>query len=97
MYSYLWNCLKCIAKFTWISICDRLDEFKKLNPPIDLIEGAEMEMTIRGDTLLYKNFTGGVGRIQSQVFCEALCDVYFGKDAVSLGHKESVLEGVAKL
>lgn len=56
-----------------------------------------MEMTIRGDTLLYKNFTGGVGRIQSQVFCEALCDVYFGKDAVSLGHKESVLEGVAKL
>ena len=36
-----------------------LEEFKKLNPPVDLIEGAEMEMTIRGDTLLYKNAVGG--------------------------------------
>lgn len=79
------------------SLNDRLDEFKKLNPPVDLIEGAEMEMTIRGDTLLYKNSTGGVGRIQSQVFCEALCDVYYGKDAVSQGHKESVVEGIANM
>jgi len=76
---------------------EKLNDFKKLNPPVDLIEGAEMEMTIRGDTLLYKNSTGGVGRIQSQVFCEALCDVYYGKDAVSPSHKESVLEGIAKL
>ena len=30
----------------------RLEEFKKLNPPVDLVQGAEIEMTIRGDTLL---------------------------------------------
>eukprot|EP01083_Nonionella_stella_P315703 1141124_1 len=36
----------------------RLEEFKKLNPPVDLIEGAEIDMTIRGDTLLYKNAVG---------------------------------------
>jgi len=48
-----------------------LEEFKKLNPPIDLIKGAEIEMTIRGDTLLYKNATGGVGTIRSKVFTTA--------------------------
>jgi hypothetical protein len=75
----------------------RLDEFKKLNPSVDLIEGAEIEMTIRGDTLLYKNATGGVGSIRSRVFTEALCDTYFGADAVSPTLKESVLEGIPKL
>lgn len=75
----------------------RLEEFRKLNPDVDLVKGAEMEMTIRGDTLLYKNAVGGVGRIQSQVFTEALCDVYYGADAVSPGHKDSVLEGIGKL
>jgi hypothetical protein len=74
-----------------------LDEFKKLNPPVDLIEGAEIEMTIRGDTLLYKNACGGVGSITSRVFTEAMCDVYYGADAVSPTHKESVLEGIPKL
>lgn len=76
---------------------DKLDEFKKLNPPIDLVEGAEMEMTIRGNTMLYKNGIGGVGRIESEVFCKALCDVYYGDDAVSPGHKEHVVKGVATL
>lgn len=76
---------------------DKLDEFKKLNPPIDLVEGAEMEMTIRGNTMLYKNGIGGVGRIESEVFCKALCDVYYGDDAVSPGHKEQVVKGVATL
>lgn len=75
----------------------RLDEFAKLNPKVDLVKGAEMEMTIRGDTLLYKNAMGGVGRIQSRVFTEALCDVYYGTDAVSPGHKDSVLAGIGKL
>lgn len=76
---------------------EKLEEFRKLNPDVDLVKGAEMEMTIRGDTLLYKNAVGGVGRIQSQVFTEALCDVYYGDDAVSPGHKDSVLEGIGKL
>jgi hypothetical protein len=74
-----------------------LEEFKKLNPPVDLIEGAEIEMTIRGDTLLYKNAVGGVGSIRSRVFTEAMCDVYYGDDPVSPPHKESVLEGIPKL
>ena len=76
---------------------DKLEEFKKLNPPVDLIEGAEMEMTIRGSTMLYKNSVGGVGQIDSEVFCKALCDVYYGEEAVSPGHKEEVVNGVAKM
>lgn len=80
-----------------ISFFYRLEEFKKLNPPVDLIEGAEIEMTIRGDTLLYKNAVGGVGSIRSRVFTEAMCDVYYGDDPVSPPHKESVLEGIPKL
>jgi len=76
---------------------DKLEEFKKLNPPVDLVEGAEMEMTIRGNTMLYKNSVGGVGQIESAVFCKALCDVFYGKDAVSPGHKEEVIKSVANL
>ena len=75
----------------------RLEEFKKLNPPVDLIEGAEIEMTIRNDTLLYKNAVGGVGSLTSRLFCEAMCDVFYGKDPVSPTHKANVLEGVPKL
>ena len=33
---------------------ESLEDFKKLNPKVDLVKGAEMEMTIRGDVLLYK-------------------------------------------
>jgi len=76
---------------------DKLDEFKKLNPPVDLVEGAEMEMTIRGDTMLYKNCAGAVGAIHSEVFCRALCDVYYGKDAVSPDHKKAVIKGIKDL
>lgn len=76
---------------------EKLEEFKKLNPPVDLIEGAEMEMTIRGDTMLYKNSAGGIGQIQSAIFCRALCDVYFGSDAVSPGHKIEVVKGIKGL
>lgn len=67
---------------------DKLEEFKKMNPKVDLIEGAEMEMTIRGNVMLYKNALGGVAQIDSRVFCEALCDVYYGNQPVSPGHKE---------
>jgi len=76
---------------------DKLTEFQKLNPKVDLIEGAEMEMTIRGNSMLYKNSLGGVGQIDSEVFCKALCDVYYGKDSVSPGHKDMVVKGVQKL
>ena len=47
---------------------DKLEDFKKLNPSGDLVEGAVMEMTIRGDTLLYRNSAGTVGAIHSIVF-----------------------------
>lgn len=82
------------------SSCDitrRLEEFKALNPPLDLVKGAEIEMTIRGDILLYKNAVGGVGTIRSEVFTTAMCDVFYGDDAVSPSHLAEVLAGVPKL
>jgi len=74
-----------------------LDEFKKLNPPVDLIQGAEMEMTIRGDTLLYKNAVGGLGQIKSAVFTKAMCNVFYGEECVSPPHLNKVLSGVKSL
>jgi hypothetical protein len=75
----------------------RLEEFKKLNPPGDLVQGAEMEMTVRGNTMLYKNSAGAVGAIHSEVFCRALCDVFYGEDPVSPPHKESSIKGIKAL
>lgn len=72
-------------------------EFKKLNPPVDLIQGAVMEMTIRGDTLLYKNAVGGLGQIKSAAFTKAMCDVFYGNEAVSPPHVDSVLSGIKKM
>jgi len=76
---------------------DKLEEFKNLNPKVDLLEGSEMEMTIRGDTMLFKNAMGVVGVIRSQVFCDAMCDVYYGDDPVSPGHKDDVIKGIQAL
>lgn len=76
---------------------DSLEEFKRLNPKVDLIEGAEIEMTVRGDVLLYKNAVGGLGQIKSAVFTKALCDVFYGADAVSPTHLKSVVLGVKRL
>ena len=78
------------------TVC-RLEEFKKLNPAIDLVKGAEIEMTIRGDTLLYKNAVGGVGMLQSATFCKALCEIYYGDSPVSPTHKEAVIAGIPEL
>ena len=83
--------------FSTVSTVTRLEEFKALNPKVDLIEGAEIEMTIRGNTMLYKNSLGSVGQIHSPVFCRAMCDVYYGNDSVSPGHKDDVVKGVSKL
>jgi len=76
---------------------EKLEEFKKLNPPVDLLEGAEIEMTIRGDTLLFKNAMGGVGSIVSRRFCEAMCDTYYGSQPVSPDHKDACMEGIRNL
>jgi hypothetical protein len=54
-------------------------------------------MTIRGNTLLYKNAAGNVGTIHSEVFTKAMCDVYFGKDPVSPPAKAAVVEAAKKL
>lgn len=61
------------------------------------ITGAEIEMTIRGDTLLYKNAVGGVGTLRSVAFTRALCDTFYGPDSVSATHKDSVVAGIRKL
>lgn len=74
-----------------------LEEFKKLNPKVDLVDGAEMEMTIRGDVMLYKNATGGLGQIRSLDFTTAMCDVFYGEEAVSPTHLKSVVGGVPNL
>jgi hypothetical protein len=66
-------------------------------PPVDLVQGAEIEMTIRGDTLLFKNALGGVGVIRSATFTKAMCDVYYGSKPVSPNHKAAVLDGIPKL
>lgn len=76
---------------------DKLQEFQQLNPSVDMEQGAVIEMTIRGDTVMYKNALGTVGSIRSRVFAEALCDTYFGAEAVSPTLKASVLEGTPKL
>jgi hypothetical protein len=60
-------------------------------------QGAEIEMTIRGDMLLYKNAVGGVGTIRSHSFTKAMCDTFYGSDPVSPTHKKNVLEGIPKL
>ena len=54
-------------------------------------------MTIRGDTLLYKNALGNVGTIRSEVFTKAMCDVYFGDSPVSPPAKSNVIAAVKKL
>jgi len=75
---------------------ETLEEFKEIFPKVDLVEGYEIELTIRGDTLLLK--TGlGVGSIRSRPFTEAMCDVYFGKDPVSPTLMQDVLKGIRKL
>jgi hypothetical protein len=75
---------------------DTLDQFKEIFPKVDLVEGDEIELTIRGDTLLLK--TGlGVGSIRSRPFTEAMCDVYFGKDPVSPTLKSDVMGGIPGL
>jgi len=76
---------------------DKLEEFKKLNPPGDLVKGSELLLTIRGDTLLYKNASGQIGTIHSKAFTRALCDVYFGADPVSPPAKEAAMNAIKKL
>jgi hypothetical protein len=75
---------------------ETLTEFKGLFAPVDLVEGDEIEMTIRGDTLMMKTALN-VGSIKSRAFCEAMCDVYFGNDAVSPELKADVLKGIRNL
>ena len=91
------NTVKLTIHLSRVRFVNRLEEFKGLNAPVDLVEGAEIEMTIRGDTLHYKNATGGVGVLHSRVFTEAMCDVFFGADAVSPTMKAATVEGIPKL
>jgi hypothetical protein len=76
---------------------ETLEEFKGIfTPGVDLAEGDEVEMTIRGETLLLKTALG-IGEIKSRPFTEAMCDVYFGGDTVSPTLKEEVMKGIPSL
>jgi len=75
---------------------ETLEEFKELFPKVDLIEGDEVELTIRGEVLLLKTALG-VGTITSRSFTAAMCDVYFGNEPVSPTLKESVMKGIPHL
>jgi hypothetical protein len=75
---------------------ETLEEFKGLFAPVNLVEGDEVEMIIRGETLLLKTALG-VGTIKSRPFTEAMCDVYFGDEPVSPTLKEQVIKGIPNL
>ena len=70
------------------------EQFKGLNPEQDLVQGTEMEMIVRGDTMTYWSSIGGIGEIQSEDFCRALCEVYYAEDCVSPSHRDSVIRGI---
>jgi len=77
---------------------EKLEEFKAMNPPGDLIEGSELIMTIRGgDVMMYRTTAGMLGVIRSGTFCRAMCDVFYGNEPVSPPHKKEVLKGIAAL
>lgn len=74
-----------------------LEEFRKFNDYNGkLVEGSQVCMTIRGDTLLYESPNGTFGQIRSEVFCKAMCDIYYGQDPVSPTHKQAVIDGIPK-
>lgn len=74
-----------------------MEHFKQLNPPGPLEKDTELLMTIRGDTLLYKNASGSIGTVKSEVFTKAMCDVYYGSDPVSPQAKKAVMETIKKM
>merc|ERR1712072_422045 len=61
---------------------DPLEEFKAMFPKVDLQEGDEIELEIKGDFLHLKTPRGG-GKIRSRHFTVAMCNVFFGDDPVS--------------
>lgn len=73
---------------------EKLDEFKTLNPPGALLEGAEIIMSLKGDTMYYRSSFGGQGSIKSAVFVAALNDVYFGKSAVSGPQRDMIAKSL---
>ena len=78
---------------------DSLEQFKNIFPNVDLKEGDEIEMEILDDVLLLKTHyhSGGGGKIRCRHFTAAICDVYFGQEAVSPTLKEAVLKGIPHL
>mmetsp|Transcript_8688 Transcript_8688/g.10969 ORF Transcript_8688/g.10969 Transcript_8688/m.10969 type:complete len:222 (+) Transcript_8688:48-713(+) len=72
-----------------------------------LVAGTEVEMKIDGDTMYHRRKNSGdeddgkhengpekIVMIQHKEFCVALCDVYYGTNAVSLDHRNSVIQGI---
>lgn len=79
-------------------ICFSLEKFKEMNPAVDLVQGAVIEMTIQaGNYFLYKSATGRMGSIRSEGFCKAMLEVYYGDTPVSPTHKVDCIDGIKKL
>jgi len=76
---------------------DQLNKFKELGPRHDLSVGDIIELSIRGDTMEYKNSLGGVGQIKSIIFTQAICNAFYGEDCVSPSHKEAVIKGISSI
>lgn len=78
-----------------------------MNSKGDVGVGTEILLTINGDSMYYSNGGNGTNtnnvtineekKIRHQEFCFALCDVYYGNDAVSTDHKENVIKGILTL
>ena len=69
----------------------------------DIGVGTEAILIVRGDTMYYSN--GSIHdinidedsyekKIQHEEFCLALCDIYYGNDAVSVDHRDNVIDGI---
>lgn len=72
----------------------------------DIGVGTEVILIVKGDTMYYSdgpvcdiyiNKENYERKIQHKEFCHMLCDVYYGNGAVSIDHRDNVIEGIIKI
>jgi hypothetical protein len=98
---------RLIDKISNQEIDELLNDLKLLMESDEDIEvGTVVNMVVKGDTMYYSRGKNDGSRItlisedkkiQHKEFCFALCDNYYGDTAVSIDHKESVIEGIISL
>ena len=74
-----------------------LDHFSKLRARGSLDKGDDIVLSIEGGCLECKCSNGGYNVVESEVFTKAVCDVYFGNEAISPSARSSVLAGMEQL